>query len=403
MKRFFFVKRFLRSAAPFAAMLAIAACSAGGSSSSVPGTAGQQPLAQGQSRAESGFQGAPNMRRACGDVPRGFMRCGVQYAVGLNPDVPSGLGATDLETAYNLPSSTNGAGQTVAVVDAYDNPNAVANAAVYASTYGLPAPNVLKYNQTGQQSNYPRGDTGWGLEEALDIDMMIAGCPQCKILLVEGNSNSNANLEAAVAEAAKLGATVISNSYSGGGSNKSAYNIPGVTILASAGDSGYGIADPADIPTVVSVGGTHLVKGGGSRGWTETVWNGTGSGCANSSDAKPSWEKAKWTPGCNNRVANDVSAVATGVTLYDTYGYGGFVTVAGTSISSPLVGSIFALAGNATTQNGGKTFWMKKHHQFLFDITSGSNGSCTPAYLCTAEVGYDGPTGWGTPNGIGAF
>jgi len=362
----------------------------------MPGTT---QLAGAQSNARG--VGQPTYKRACNDTRPGHMNCDVLIATGAQPDTAHG--PADLEAAYNLPYLTKGQGQVTAVVDAYDNPNALSDVAFYASHFGLPTPNVLKYNQTGQQSNYPQGNTGWGTEEDLDIEMMVAGCPNCKILLVEANDNSNTNLEAAVAEAAKLGATVISNSYSGGGSNHSAYNIPGVTILASAGDGGYGIADPADIPTVVSVGGTVLTQGGGTRGWTETVWQDTGSGCAGSTDAKPKWEKAKWTPGCSNRVANDVSAVAANTVVYDTYGAGGLITVAGTSISSPLVGSIFGLAGNSTQQSGGKTFWEAKHHQFLFDITSGSNGQCSPAYLCNGEVGYDGPTGWGTPNGIGAF
>jgi len=233
--------------------------------------------------------------------------------------------------------------------------------------------------------------------------MLSAGCPLCKIILVEANGADFNDLQTAVATAAKLGATVISNSYSGSGASSSAYNIPGVTILASAGDSGYGIAEPAEFPSVVSVGGTVLTKGGSGRGWSETVWSGSGSGCAASGNAKPAWQKAKWTPGCSNRVANDVSAVATNVAMYDTYGYGGWVEVAGTSISSPLNGSVFGLAGNSTSQDGGKTFWLKKHHKYLNDVTTGHNGSCTPAYLCTGEVGYDGPTGWGTPNGTGAF
>ena len=103
-----------------------------------------------------------------------------------------------------------------------------------------------------------------------------------------------------------------------------------------------------------------------------------------------------------------MSAVAdpnTGVAEYDTYGESGWFVVGGTSVSSPFLGGVFGLAGNATKQDGGKTFWEKKHEKSseLYDITSGKDGSCSPAYLCTAGVGYDGPTGWGTPNGIGAF
>jgi hypothetical protein len=397
-KKGFPVKALLKAAAPIVAVLAVAACSANGSSTS-PMPGGQQASAMARQQLSKS-----SVVPACGGSRIGQAQCDVLvHTGGASPNVPAGLGPPDLESAYKLPSSSMGSGQTVAVVDAYDDPNAVSDIAVYDSEYGLPAAKFTKYNQTGQTSNYPTPNSGWAVEESLDVDMMSAGCPNCTIYLVEANSNSWSDLETAVAEAKKLGATVISNSYSGSGATQSDYNIPGATVLASAGDSGYGIGDPADFPSVVAVGGTNLTKGTNSRGWNETAWSGTGSGCASSADAKPKWEKAKWTPGCSNRVANDVSAVAVGVVVYDTYEEGGFFEVDGTSISSPLVGSIFGLAGNSSSQTGGETFWKKKHHKDLYDITSGSNGSCSPSYLCTAGPGYDGPTGWGTPDGIGAF
>lgn len=391
------MKRFFLGVVPFAAVFAIAA-----------GSAGSAPVMRvtGHTMAQN-HQSLGPYQRACNEPVRfGYARCDVMYSTnkGLSHDVPNGWGAGDLETAYALPSSTNGAGQIVAVVDAFDDPNAVSDFNVYRSTYGLPSSTLLKYNQNGQQSNYPAANRGWALEESLDVDMMSAGCPLCTVILVEANGADYADLQTAVKTAANLGATVISNSYGGGGgASQSAYNIPGTTILASAGDSGYGVQDPADFPSVVAVGGTVLSHAQNSRGWSETVWNGTGSGCGNAADAKPKWQKAKWTPNCSNRVMNDVSAVATGVAVYDSYGYSGFITVAGTSISSPLIGSIFGLAGNANAQSGGSTFWKKKHSKLLNDVTSGSNGSCSVAYLCHGEVGYDGPTGWGTPEGIGAF
>jgi subtilase family serine protease len=320
------------------------------------------------------------------------------YAVGVRRDTPSGLGATDVERAYNLPWSSQGSGQTIAAVDAFDAPNAAGDLATYNATYGLPAPNFAKYNQFGEQKNYPRPDPGrWTVEESLDIEMLSAGCPLCTIILVEANSAKWADIQTAVDEAVKLGATVVSNSYSGRHGDPSHYDRKGVTFLASAGDAGYGIKDPADFPSVVSVGGTDLTPCRNKRGWCESTWSGTGSGC--SAFGKPRWQT---DTGCPNRTDNDVAAVATDVAVLDSYD-GGWFTVAGTSISSPLVGSIFGLAGNSTKQNGGRTFWMHKHHRYLYDITSGSNGSCTPAYLCTARIGYDGPTGWGTPNGTGAF
>ncbi len=233
--------------------------------------------------------------------------------------------------------------------------------------------------------------------------MVSASCPNCTIYLIEANSNNWSDLETAENEAVALGATIVSNSYGGGGGDPSDFNHPGTTILASAGDSGYGVADPADFDSVVAVGGTHLTQGGGSRGWTETTWSGTGSGC--SSQPKPSWQH---DTGCSGRTMNDVSAVAdpnTGVAEYDTYGEPGWFVVGGTSVSSPLLGGVFGLAGNSTQQNGGQIFWTTKASAtgYLYDITSGSNGTCNPSYLCTAGFGYDAPTGWGTPNGIADF
>jgi subtilase family serine protease len=373
------VKTGLSLAVSLTALLAVSAC-AGGGSGPVPGA----------TRASAGAQRSvpAGTMPACSGGREGMAQCDVLYHPGVRADVPSGWGATDLEAAYALPVG-NGPATTVAVVDAYDDPDAVPDFNVYRSTYGLPPSTLLKYNQTGQQSNYPKRSRGWGVEESLDVDMMSAGCPTCTVLLVEANSNKFADLEVAENEAVALGATVISNSYSGRGATASDYDHAGVTILASAGDDGYGIAEPADFPSVVAVGGTVLSQGGGSRGCSK--------------QAKPKWEKPAQTPGCKGRVANDVSAVAANVAVYDTAGSGGWTTVDGTSISSPLIGAVFGLADNATQQDGGRTFWEAPHHAFLNDITSGSNGSCTPSYLCNAGPGYDGPTGWGTPIGVGAF
>lgn len=333
--------------------------------------------------------------------------------VPLHPDTPSGLTPADLQSAYNLPSSSKGSGQIVAIVDAYDNPDVASDLAEYRSTFSLGTANFVKYNQEGQQSNYPQGNAGWGVEIDLDVEMASASCPNCTIWLFEANSNSFNDLAAAEQEAVKLGATVISNSYSATGCRRKCnaklqkyYDSPGVTYLASAGDSGYGIGVPAQFDSVVSVGGTDLMPSTGSRGWTETVWSGTGAGCSKA--PKPSWQH---DPGCKLRTANDVAADGgVPVAEYDTYTQGGWIEVYGTSVSSPFLGGVFGLAGNSTKQNGGKAFWAlstKERNKYLFPVTSGSDGTCSPTYLCTAGTGeykdYSGPTGWGTPNGIGAF
>ena len=327
-----------------------------------------------------------------------------------------GYGPSSLQNAYNLGSGTAASGQTVAVIDAYDDPQAAANLATYRSSWGLPACNtttgvscLTKVNENGTATPLPAaaGSTGWATEESLDVDMVAAICPYCKILLVEAKSASNADLGTAVNSAVKLGAKYISNSYGGPestadpGLDSSYYNHPGVAITASSGDSGYGLIYPATSRYVTAVGGTTLTPAAVPRGWAETVWSGTGSGCS-VYEAKPTWQTDS---GCVRRTDNDVAAVAdpnTGVAVYDTYDESGWLEVGGTSVSSPIIASVYALAGVPTAGTYPSSY-PYSHTTDLYDITSGSDGTCTPAYLCTGEVGYDGPSGWGTPHGVAGF
>ncbi|MER6127253.1 S53 family peptidase [Streptomyces sp. NPDC001795] len=337
-------------------------------------------------------------------------------------DSPTGYGPSDLQSAYGLTSaaSSNGSGETIAIVDAYDDPNAESDLAQYRSYYGLPDCTsgngcFTKVSQTGSTTSLPSADSGWAGEISLDLDMASAVCPNCNILLVEAKSSSMANLGTAVNEAVKLGATFVSNSYGGSESSSDTtydskyFNHPGVAITVSAGDNGYGAEYPAASKYVTSVGGTALSTSSNSRGWTEKVWNtssteGTGSGCS-SYDAKPSWQTDS---GCSKRMIADVSAVAdpaTGVSVYDTYGDGtGWVTYGGTSASAPIIAGVYALAGTPSSGSYPAQFpYNAAGTSALNDVTSGSNGSCSTSYFCTAGSGYDGPTGWGTPEGTDAF
>ncbi|MEY9837126.1 peptidase S8 [Streptacidiphilus sp. EB103A] len=332
---------------------------------------------------------------------------------------PSGYGPTDIQSAYNLASAaaSSGSGQTVAIVDAMDDPNAESDLAAYRSQYGLPACTsasgcFTKVDQSGGTS-YPTADSGWAGEISLDLDMVSATCPNCNITLVEANSASMDDLGTAVNEAVSLGASFVSNSYGGSESSSDAtydnsyFNHPGVAITASAGDAGYGVEYPAASPYVTAVGGTSLSADSSSRGWTESVWgtsaggNGTGSGCSQYS-AKPSWQT---DTGCSGRTVADVSAVAdpaTGVAVYDTYGASGWNVYGGTSASSPIIASVYALAGTpgSSTTPASDAY---ANTSSLYDVTSGANGTCSPSYLCNAGAGYDGPTGLGTPDGTAAF
>jgi subtilase family serine protease len=398
----------MKLVAPLVAALAIAACNGGGPSNlpSAPGSAAAQTHSIPQ------WQATHSAVAACpGDRWHGLMQCDALTLTGkgggMQPNV-SGLGPPDFQARYQLPSGTKGMGQTVAIVDAYDNPNVASDLAVYRSNYGLPTVNFTKYNQNGQIGNYPQGNTNWGFEEDLDVDMVSASCPNCAIYLIEANSNSFSDLNTAEKEAVTLGATIITNSWGGGGGGSdSAFKSPGVVYLASSGDSGYGEQDPADFTDVVSIGGTVLQKSGSS--YTEMVWRDTGGGC--SVIVKPSWQH---DPSCSKRTGNDISAVAFGVAVYDTYGGHGWTEAGGTSVSSPLLAGVYALAANQATHTSGKPFWglsKKKLKKGFNKITSGSDGcpgSIAGSYLCTAGTGqygafYSGPAGFGTPKGISAF
>ena len=343
----------------------------------------------------------------CAPVRAGGARCHAKMRTDVTSNAaPSGFTPAELVAAYNLPSS-GGQGMTVAIVDANDDPSAEADLGVYRAQFGLPACTTAngcfkKVNQTGTQGSYPTADSGWAGEISLDLDMVSAACPSCKIILVEADSATNDDLGTAVNTAASLGANVISNSYGGPedstvvSASSTYYDHPGILVVASSGDSAYGANFPATSQYVLGVGGTSLVQtSGNARGWSETAWNDGSSGCS-AYIPKPSWQT---DTGCSKRTVADVSAVAdpnTGVAVYDSYGgQGGWNVYGGTSVASPLVAAIFALTGQAGASNS----FPYSHTSDFNDVTSGSNGSCGGSYLCTAGVGYDGPTGWGTPTG----
>jgi IPT/TIG domain len=333
----------------------------------------------------------------------------------------SGLAPAELQAAYKLPSSSAGAGQTVALVDAYNDPTAEADLGAYRSAYGLPECTTAngcfdKVSQTGSKSYPPQpsaeeGD--WPVEESLDVDMASAICPNCHIMLVEANSASLEDLTAAENEAAKLGATEISNSWAsfefeGETSFDKDFDHPGVPITAASGDWGYDNDEydaqrpsyPAASPDVIAVGGTDLSASDNSRGWTETVWPRSGSGCS-LLEPKPSYQTDS---GCSKRTTNDIAAVAEDLSIYDTSGttgegkLAGWYTVGGTSAATPVIAAVEALSGSEARSLGASAFY--KSPSSFFAVTSGSNGSCGGSYLCTGGSGYRGPTGVGTPDGV---
>jgi len=372
--------------------------------------------------------GSADFRHACSAAPPpgqaqclALVRTSVVAYAGIDrAATPAGYSPASLRSAYNLTqaSAAAGRGETVAVVDAYSDPQAAANLKVYRSQYRLPACGTANgclriVNQQGAAGPLPAaaGRNGWAEEESLDLDMVSAICPNCHIILVEADNDDTGNLGAAVDSAVSLGARFVSNSYSSTETSSEIaddayYDHPGVAMTAASGDAGYGVGYPAASRYVTAVGGTALVRARGTaRGWRETVWDlggATGSGCS-AYEPKPSWQT---DPGCPRRTDNDVAAVAdpqTGVAVYDTYaGDGGWEEFGGTSVGSPLIAATYALAGPPDA-GANPVEYPYEHTSQLYDVTSGSDGSCGGSYLCTAKVGYDGPTGWGTPDGTGAF
>ena len=426
-----------------------------------------------------------------------------------------GYTPADLATAYGYNPNSGGAGQTVAIVDAFDNPNVLHDLNHFDLLYGLPAETATsfrKVNSSGAASPLPSADAGWGTEIALDVQTARAVCHKCKIILVEATSDTDPLYFAnAVRTAARLGATEISNSYGGPedphaplpASFQSAYYQPGVVITGSTGDNGWydwayanagsaGWGDnapntPSSFPSVVAVGGTSLTLNG-SR--SETVWNSnglsdqnnltpngwrgrnlgaSGGGCSSTYSALPFQHTVDGyaTTGCGTkRLAGDVAADAdpvTGFDVYDTFGTdprSPWRTIGGTSLASPLIAAMWALAGGAPgVQHPAQDLYDHLKYgdpaTLLHDVTDGGNGFCggdsvancqqqvsddlhttnSPNNLvnfnpvlpggwagnldcswrdhsntirsdntqCNAAAGYDGPSGVGTPKGVEMF
>ncbi|HEV3033482.1 MAG TPA: IPT/TIG domain-containing protein [Solirubrobacteraceae bacterium] len=352
---------------------------------------------------------------------------------------PTYLTPQSLHTAYSLPAETQfSSTQTIAVIDAFDDPTAEADLGVYDEMFGLPACTSAngcfrKLNEQGLASPLPAENGEWASEISIDVQMAHAICQNCHVLLVEANSEEFTDLGAAVNTAVKAGATEVSNSYGGPEEpalasifselNTSYYDHAGVVITASSGDCGYlneacfkqlATADfPADSPDVVAVGGTTLTD---RTEWNSSVWEEGGSGCSQIFAAPP-WQSAVADfsdTGCGGeRSVADVAAIGnpnTGVEIYDSTPEasgepGGWGVWGGTSVASPIVAAEFALAGGShgVAFPAATLYSHLGDGKDLYDVVSGSNGVCGASISCQAAVGYDGPTGVGSPIGLGAF
>jgi subtilase family serine protease len=356
--------------------------------------------------------------RACPANPRpGFATCLAVAVAGPDGKVLAsakplaGFAPADVQKAYNL-EGLKSHGATVAIVDGNGYPDLESDLATYRSHFDLPACTVASgcltiMNQRGGSKPPSHIVSGWQLEQALDVDAVSAACPDCKIIMVEADSGGEKNLEVAVNTAAKQpGVVAISNSYilsyvHDHGMNP-AYDHPGIAITAGTGDSGYkGGGFPADDPHVIAVSGTSLTADGSARGFSESAWSGTGSGCStNVHNVAPPWQKSADTTCGKFKAIGDVSAAADpsrgGLVIVI---HGAFSQVGGTSEATPLIAAVYALSGD-TAGYPAKLPYQRSSQ--LYDITEGTNGSCGPP-LCTARKGWDGVTGVGTPNGVQGF
>lgn len=416
--------RLRRAGLPFLAANVVLAVFAG--VATAPANAGTAPM--GASRPSA----APVRAQATNVCPRvpGRMVClaertrvggpgagaAVDTAARLRPAAlpSSDYGPADLRSAYRVPSSTTST--TVAIIDAFDAPHVAADLAAYRASYGLPACTSAtgcfrKVNQAGAAFPLPAADGDWAGETTLDVEMVSAICPSCHILLVEAASDDRygtLDMEGAVLTATNLGARYVSMSWGGGewagerSTDASIFARSGVAYVAASGDYDYGTSWPAANPNVVSVGGTSLTRASNARGWAETVWGygdgtGTGSGCS-AYEPRPSWQAvAPITSLCGHRAMNDVSVVAdpnTGVSVYQD---GQWWMYGGTSAGAPIIAAMYALAGTPTSTP--VPSYPYGHRSAFNDVTQNANGSCRTA-LCRGAIGWDGPTGVGTPNGV---
>jgi subtilase family serine protease len=392
---------------------------------------------------ENGFYPMTRPNAAVPACPAGYqrpheMRCFAWIRTDLAPmvredgGIPTGVGytPTDIQSAYNL-DATKGSGQTVVIVDAFGYKTAMKDVLAYRKAAGLPAVSIKVLNEKGQASPLPKqpGKTsssfGWVYEQSLDLDAVSAACPKCNIVLLQAKDTGN-GLFTAIATGLGM-SKIVSMSFGGSEFPDPGLPTSGYALVASAGDNGGGLKggggpqSPCTFATVICAGGTRLTHAGG--GWNSVVWNdeksnacggpcgATGSGCS-LVIAKPSWQTDK---GCKKRSESDISAVAsvyTPLAVYNTQvvcsssaATAHWCGIGGTSLSAPLISGMIGLAGNASSRHGAMEIWQK--HSSITDVTKGTDvytrvtGPCASkvSYICVAGTGYDGPTGWGSPNG----
>ncbi|MGU7773686.1 S53 family peptidase [Burkholderia sp. MR1-5-21] len=352
-------------------------------------------------------------------APKGFARPPFHTKPRASTAAVSGLTPALARHAYGFDALSNqGDGMVVAIVDAYDDPKIESDLGVFSSTFSLPACTTLNgcFTKVYASGSKPRSDAGWSLEMALDVEWVHAIAPNARIVLVEAASSSFNDLMSAVDVAVKRGASVVSmsfggNEFSGETGFDSHFSAPGVTFVASSGDSGTGTEYPAASSNVIAVGGTTLSADAYGNYIGETAWSGSGGGVS-SQEAEPSGQAAWPIPVAGKRGVPDVGYDAnpsTGFAVYDSVTYqrqAGWFQVGGTSAGAPQWSALVAIANSLRTAAGksrlsgtyntlyaaGKTAYGSDYH----DVTTGSNGKC--GSICNAAGGYDYVTGLGSPH-----
>lgn len=391
---------------------------------------------------------------SCSAIERAFYSHGSRLSNDLRPSAATprvlpGYNASQIRAAYGI--TENGtANSVIAIVDAYSYPTALADLNAYRANYGTDSTALTlcpitsnvpvfptstgglgcfaQVSQIGKTNNLPSSNASWNQEAALDIEMATAICPNCSILLVAANSASFANLNLAVGAAKSFSnVKAISNSYGGSDFTESGLGLTdnyqaaaamGIAVTASSGDTGYGVSAPASFTNVIGVGGTTLNLV--SNNPRESAWSGAGSGCSTKNlvvlpGINQTASQVPATTGCNKKAVSDISAVAdpnTGVgVIYTSTSRNktqvNYSVFGGTSVSSPIIASMFAVSGftPSTSTYASSLLWRQSVRGFYNDVTAGKNFvSCPVANkLCSAVVGWDGPTGFGTPNGTAVF
>jgi len=365
-------------------------CGAGGAAGPVPPPGGT--VSQGTGRTPQYSRALPG---AC-TVVLGELGCYVQVNLAVRPVADpnaasiAGFTATDLRSAYGLPTADGSpaTGPLIAIVAAYDDPNAESDLAIYRQRFGL-APCTSAggcFTKVTSPGIIPRYNQSWTEEISLDLAMASAACPTCRLALIEAQNGNPNVLSGAVDTAAALNPAAISNSYGipqgkSSAQQDSHYDHPGIAIVASTGDDGT-VQFPASSAHVTAVGGTVLTRDASARGWHESVWNYSGAGCTTT--PTPAWQTGT---SCSTRSIPDVSFVAAlnpGIAVYDSSD-GGWIVLGGTSAGSPFVAGLYAQAHDFGAAAGGAPSIYANGSSL--NPVDASGHSSTP----------------GSPNGLGAF